>query len=141
MDPVSVIPLNNALQSYRADLCTTTAAASKKTSYFWVEVPKIHHDYDPDRFPSICYIDMWGEDTCSTLDDYPKMRTKETSCIQAYREDKELFSKIRQSIESDSYTKIEMRKVLRWVFNCTGRLPIQTCKQPIAQSVTLDGNR
>ena len=128
MDPVSVINPNNAFQSYRADLCTTTA--SKKNDYFWVEVPKIHHDYDPDRFPSICYIDMWGEDTCSTLDDYPRMRTKETSCIQAYREGKELFSEVRQSIESQSFTKIEMRNILRWVLNCTGRLPMQTCKDP-----------
>lgn len=105
---------------YNTELCTDR----KKKDGFWVEVPRRSL---VETFPDLCQIDMWGEKVCTTLDDYPRGEGKIISCKAAYNQDKEFFEKVRSGVESENWTKKEMKKVLQWVFNCTGKLSAQVC--------------
>lgn len=108
---------------YQAELW----ADRRKKDGFWVEVPRRSL---VETFPELCQIDMWGEKVCTTLDDYPRGEGKTISCKAAYVQDKEFFEQVLNGVESENWTKKEMKKVLQWVFNCTGKLPVQRCAQP-----------
>lgn len=125
MNQVSAIGQSSTFAAgYMAELCVDQK--SKKKDEFWVEVPS---KYGVDRFPELCWIDMWGEKTCSTLDDYPRGKGKTVSCRAAYTQEPELFTTARKDVESENWTRREMKKVIQWFFNCTGKLPIQSCTQ------------
>lgn len=125
MNQVSAIgQASTVASSYIAELCLDQK--SKTKDGFWVEVPS---KFGVDQFPEICRIDMWGEDTCSTLDDFPRGKGKTVSCRTAYTRESELFTTVRKDVESENWTRKEMKKVIQWFFNCTGKLPVQTCDQ------------
>lgn len=126
MNKVSAIGQISSLgASYQAELCPDRERKIKDG--FWVEVPSLK--YGSEQFSEICRIDMWGEDTCSTLDDYPRGKGRTVSCRTAYTREPDLFNTVRQDVESENWTQKEMKKVIQWFFNCTGKLPAQTCIQ------------
>ena len=91
MNQVSAFGQSNTFAAGRmAELCIDPR--TRKRGEFWVEVPG---KYSSENFPSLCQIDMWGEKTCSTLDDYPRVRNQSTSCKVAYAQGKQLFEQIR----------------------------------------------
>ena len=109
-------------QSYQAEFCVDP---NRKMLYQgWVKVPG---QYSQEEAPSSCYIDMWGEETCSLMDDFQRIRNTESSCSEAYLQDPELFDYKRSMAERQCWTMQEMKKVLQWVFNCFGKLPVQVC--------------
>jgi len=78
-----------------------------------------------------CWNDTWGE-TCSLQDRFWPAATQnnssERSCVEAQKEDPERFESMRGPMESGyNWTLTEMRRSMRWIFNCTGKIPVKDC--------------
>lgn len=101
-------------------------SSTRKIDDSWVEMPP---KFSSEPAPSLCWVDMWNEKTCTVLDDYQQVREGPSqSCKAAYLEDPEQFEDVRRSVENQSgWTLREMKRVMHWVFNCTGKLPLQDC--------------
>ena len=98
----------------------------------WVKVPN-KGEYRQ-RGIEICQVDYWGEEYCSintrfrpANDVYGFIAPPPQSCTKARQEDPEKFDSERSVIEVHPWTLTEMRKALKWVFNCTGKIPLKTC--------------
>lgn len=78
-----------------------------------------------------CWIDVWGEEICSLQTRLRPVAQEnslpERSCTKAQQEDPETFEYMRKEIETDPWTITEMRKAMKWIFNCTGKIPAKVC--------------
>lgn len=78
-----------------------------------------------------CWDDIWGE-TCSRQDRFRPVASQnnspERSCAKALKEDPKTFESMRSLMENGyNWTLTEMRKSMRWIFNCTGKIPVKDC--------------
>jgi hypothetical protein len=118
---------SSAASGAMSEICVAKQKPSSKQDpdRTWLEVPPT---WDASSHPSICWIDVWAEKTCSEVDDFQRFRDGETvSCRAAYNENPTLFDQIRDYAETLKFSFSETKKAIRWMFNCTGRLPLKTC--------------
>ena len=105
-----------------------------RTDDTWIKVPR-DSDYSYREGIESCQIDLWGEETCSVMEEFPQRRNGPTvSCRNAYGEDPKLFNAVREHIESEPWTVREMKRAMQWVFNCFGKLPPEACNGSTAQN-------
>jgi len=49
--------------------------------------------------------------------------------FEAQSKDPNTFEYVRKLVEKQPWTLTEMSKALKWIFNCTGKIPAQECAQ------------
>jgi hypothetical protein len=78
-----------------------------------------------------CWTDYWDEQTCSAMSryniDYDLGNSKPISCSKRFEEEPIYFNNMRSSIEQESATLSEMKKMLKWALNCFGKIPAKLC--------------
>jgi hypothetical protein len=115
------------------DFCVSPEALQENRSdKQWVQVPK-KGEYRRQGI-EICQIDYWGDEYCSlntrfrpAKDVYGYIAPPSQSCTKVRQEDPEKFESERSVIEAHPWTLTEMRKALKWIFNCTGKIPVKIC--------------
>lgn len=122
----------SAVNSQR-DFCVSTEDLRKnRTDDIKVVVPK-NGEYDGMRGIDLCWTDVWGEQSCSWQDDYYPPENvnifKEQTCSKAQKENQKDFESIRKDIEGNPWTIAEMRRAMKWIFNCKGRIPVKNCSE------------
>ena len=133
MNTSSISSLNgkSAVNHNMRDFCVTPEALSKsRTDDIRVVVPK-RGDYYGMQGIDQCWEDIWGE-ACSWQDRFQPVgkqnNSPERSCTKAQKEDPETFESMRSLMENGyNWTLSEMRKSMRWIFNCTGKIPVHEC--------------
>jgi hypothetical protein len=78
-----------------------------------------------------CGLDFWGEETCTQNTRFRPVALEsgfpEQSCTKAQKRDPGTFEYMRRVMEISPWTNTEMKKAMKWVFNCTGRIPVKNC--------------
>jgi len=101
---------------------------SSRTDVTWLEVPKPWSSSMEGL--DTCWIDIWGEKSCSLEEHFPPAVSRwepMQSCLKAMKADPETFNAQRRAVEAEPWTLTEMRKALKWLFNCNGKIPLKTC--------------
>lgn len=101
-----------------------TSAVTTSPDKSWIEIPK---SWDFNGRPSICWVDLWSEKTCSVISRIEKYRDgKKESCTAAANENKEFFDTMRDYIEGGDWSLKDSKRLIQWAFNCFGKLPPKT---------------
>lgn len=132
-DSISPLTASVVHSSTHAFCVDPEVLKQSRTDDRWVEVPKKGEYYMTGI--EECSIDIWGEEYCSMNSRFRPITGDNgkpipmLSCSKAQSNDPSTFEYIRKLIENQPWTLTEMSKALKWIFNCTGKLPVQTCAQ------------
>jgi len=125
----------SCLNATSQEFCVDSVAVKKyRTDEIWTEVPRVG-SYGEDI--EECWLDVWGEKTCSEVDDFEQVKKRVSptiSCRNAYKEDPQRFESERGLVESQPWTLTEMKKAMQWMFNCFGKLPPKVCGSATTQN-------
>jgi hypothetical protein len=126
----SASSVSPALQGVREFCVDSKELASRRSDDRRLVVPR-KGDYFGMQGIDECWIDMWGEESCSWNTRLRPIAEEkgltEMSCAKAYKEDPAVFEGMRREVESTAGTYSEMKRAMKWIFNCTGRIPGKVC--------------